>query len=59
MNENFLKVVDLAQLLKVHKNTAFKITKEPGFPKPYVFYHGQRRWSEADILKWIKERRVK
>lgn len=55
---NMLTVEEIAALLKMAKRTvAEKLTKRRDFPRPYQI-GGIRRWSEAEFMKWLEERRV-
>jgi predicted DNA-binding transcriptional regulator AlpA len=47
-------VPEIAELLGVHRRTAFRYVQRSDFPAPVVEVRGKRMWRRSAVLKWAK-----
>lgn len=48
---------EVADLLGVDRNRAYRITKRADFPSPCSVVSGRRVWYGPDVRAWIREHR--
>jgi predicted DNA-binding transcriptional regulator AlpA len=51
---DLVDVPEIAELLGVHRRTAFRYAQRSDFPAPVVAVRGKRMWRRSAVLKWAK-----
>jgi hypothetical protein len=50
-----VRLVEIAELLRVTKQRAHQIGDEPGFPAPISREGQSRRWDRREVVAWAKD----
>ena len=56
--ERMIQLAEVMKLIGLGKTMVYRMIQENRFPPPYKLSPGASRWSEAEVLAWIENRKA-
>jgi predicted DNA-binding transcriptional regulator AlpA len=54
MPPDLVAPAEIARMIDVSRQRVDQLSRQKGFPDPYVVTGGRRLWLRSDVLKWAK-----